>query len=368
VSINELIKNEYLKNYQQLKSLKETPINLISNNLLSESKQINTMISGHVLLPTSSVIFGTQNSNSLLNFLFKSKKQAQVEKLKEEFDNEIERINSHYKAIIEQLTNSINKEFSEISDVVYNEFSNITIDDELYYLQKNSPLIDEDEINILLQRKKQLILFDKLLSNNDYFNEQTNVEKGAERIWQNFFEKNKWIFGLGLNYVINTSLDNKRLEQVVSGFSFVNSGKRTDALMKTQGIINSLVFAEIKTHKTPLLKQVDKAYRSDCWSCSDELTGGVIQIQKTVQKSVQNIRTKTEITDNNGVLTGEKLFLYQPQSFLIIGSLSEFIDKNGNINEEKFSSFEIFRRNITNPTILTFDELYNRAKHIIMNI
>jgi hypothetical protein len=136
--------------------------------------------------------------------------------------------------------------------------------------------------------------------------------------------------------------------------------------MKTRGLINSLCFGEIKTHKTSLLKQVTDAYRRECWAANDELVGGVAQIQKTVQKSIENIKTKTEIKDKNGDLTGEQLYLYQPKSFLIVGSLKEFEKENG-INEDKFSSFELFRKNMFNPEIITFDELFERAQHIIRN-
>jgi enolase len=44
--------------------------------------------------------------------------------------------------------------------------------------------------------------------------------------------------------------------------------------------------------------------------------------------------------------------------------LSEFEGAYG-INEDKFSSFELFRKQINNTEIITFDELYERAKHIV---
>jgi hypothetical protein len=111
---------------------------------------------------------------------------------------------------------------------------------------------------------------------------------------------------------------------------------------------------------------VKEGYRRECWAVNDELTGGIAQIQKTVQKSIENIKTKTQIKNKDGELTREELYLYQPKSFLVIGSLNEFIGQNG-INEDKFSSFELFRKNIFNPEIITFDELYERAKHIVKN-
>jgi hypothetical protein len=233
-------------------------------------------------------------------------------------------------------------------------------------LQKNN--VNQEDIKGLGHRKEQLEVFRRMLYEQSYFEElkaKMKIDK-AENVWQRFFEANTWILGYGLNYVFNSELDGKKLEQVTKGYDFNSSGKRVDLFMKTRGFITSLCFGEIKTHKTSLLKQVTDAYRRECWAAHEELVGGIAQIQKTVQKSIENIRTKTEIKDETGDLTGEQLYLYQPKSFLIIGSLQQF-EKDGRINEEKFSSFEIFRKNMFNPEIITFDELYERAKHIIKN-
>lgn len=228
--------------------------------------------------------------------------------------------------------------------------------------------INQDDIKILGHRKEQLEVFRNMLYTENYFENlkaELKIDKD-EKVWQKYFEANPWILGYGLTYIFNSELDGKKLEQVVKGNDFNSSGKRVDLLMKTRGLINSLCFGEIKTHKTPLLKKVTDAYRRECWAADDELAGGVAQIHRTVQKSIENIKTKTEIKDKSGDLTGEQLYLYQPKSFLLIGSLEQFVKENG-INEEKFSSFELFRKNMFNPEIITFDELYERAKHIIKN-
>lgn len=233
-------------------------------------------------------------------------------------------------------------------------------------LQKHN--IKSEDIIGLAYRKEQLKIFEDMLYTNGYFEtykNDLNISKD-ELVWQYFFERNTWILGYGLNYIFNSELEGQKLEQVVKGYDFNSSGKRVDLLMKTKGLINSFCFGEIKTHKTDLLKTSVNPYRKECWSASDELTGGIAQIQKTIQKSIKNIETKTEIKDENGYLTGEQLFLYQPKSFLIIGSLNQF-STDDKVNEDKFSSFELFRRNIVNPEIITFDELFERAKHIIQN-
>lgn len=228
--------------------------------------------------------------------------------------------------------------------------------------------IDKEDIQELSHRKKQLELFENMLYKQDYFQLYKDDLKinSDEAVWQKFFEANTWILGYGLNYIFNSPLEGKKLEQVTKGADVFSTGKRVDLLMKTRGIVNSLCFGEIKTHKTPLLKKVVDAYRRECWAVSDELSGGIAQIQKTVQISVSNIRSKTEIKNEQGDLTGENLYLYQPKSFLIIGNLAQFKGEHG-INEGKFSSFELFRKNLYNPEILTFDELFERAKHIMKN-
>jgi hypothetical protein len=207
------------------------------------------------------------------------------------------------------------------------------------------------------------------VTDSAFFNEskiQLGQNKRDEDVWQQFFERNSWIFGYGLNYFFNTPLEGKKLEQVVRGSYVDGAGKRVDALLKTQGIVSSLSFGEIKTHKTNLIESVKAPYRKECWKVSEELTGGIAQIQKTVQISLQNIQTKTQIKGDSGDLTGEQLFLYHPKAFLVIGSLSQFMGECG-INEEKYSSFELFRKYIQSPEIITFDELYERAKYIVIS-
>ena len=244
--------------------------------------------------------------------------------------------------------------------------SKIILDNEDTLIEALKNNITKSDIVALGYRKNQLEKFERLLNDEEFFyNEKNNLNaKGKEAVWQNYFEKNPWIFGYGLNYVFNSPLDDKKLEQVVAGYNFNSSGKRIDALMKTRGVINSFCFGEIKTPETPLLKVVQDPYRGECWTVSDELSGAIAQTQKTVQRSVKELTTKIEIKDKSGNLTGEQVFIYQPKSFVILGNLSEFKTDVG-VNEDRFSSFELYRQNLVNPEIITFDELFERAKFIV---
>lgn len=211
-------------------------------------------------------------------------------------------------------------------------------------------------------RKAQLKVFEKLLTDPSYF-DRVKAQKGCsdEALWQRFFEKNPWIFGYGLSYVYLSGLDQKKLEQVVSGYSAFQRGKRIDALLRSRGVISTLCFVEIKTHRTPLLGS--SAYRSGCWAPSRELAEGIAQVQGTVALATDSLR-KLSGLDESGNPIGEETYRYLPKSFLVVGNLSAFVTENG-VNEERHRSFELLRRNTVSPEVITFDELYERARFIV---
>jgi len=232
---------------------------------------------------------------------------------------------------------------------------------------RNGQLSGADIVNIAY-RKEQLLVFETLLSGREaieaYRKEKGVRKAGDEPVWQHFFEANTWIFGYGLNFVFNKPLEGKQLELAVRGHDLAGAGKRTDALLKTTGVVSSLCLVEIKTPSAPLLEA--ESYRADCWQSSGELSGGISQTQKTVQRTLENLAPEFRPTDGKGNPTGEVLYSYRPKSYLIIGRLSEFETTKG-VNREKFASFELLRRNTLAPEIITFDELIERARFIVSN-
>jgi hypothetical protein len=212
-------------------------------------------------------------------------------------------------------------------------------------------------------RRKQLQRFERLLHEPGYFtSEQERLRRAPEAMWQEFFEANTWIFGYGLTYQFLAQLDERKLEQIVRGRDLTAAGKRSDAIMKTRGIISSLCFVEIKRHDTPLLER--NQYRADVWPPSAELAGGVSQVQTTVHAAIETLGHKLSPADDAGDPTGEILFNIEPRSCLVIGSLEQFQTDRG-INVPKFRSFELYRRHTWRPEVITFDELLERARFIV---
>ena len=212
--------------------------------------------------------------------------------------------------------------------------------------------ITSEDVVALAYRRQELECFRGMI----------NKSGVSEREWQDFFERNQWIFGYGLAYVFTTGLDGQKLQASIRGASLTKHGKEPDGIMKTRAAISALCLVEIKKSSTPLLKK--ETYRSGTWAPTAELSGAVAQSQENVRAALDELGTNYAFTDESGDPTGEHIMSVQPRSFLIVGNLAEFKGDNG-INLARYRSFEDFRRNLRQPEILTFDELFERAKYIV---
>jgi hypothetical protein len=190
---------------------------------------------------------------------------------------------------------------------------------------------------------------------------ESNLQRDgfSEPDWQAFFERNPWIFGHGLNYIFLDKVGAK-LEARTTGSTFDRPGKRADGLLRTRAEVSQYVLVEIKKNSTELLKQ--NVYRPGCWSVSDEVSGAVTQTQKTVFEFARD-RFRDELKDEIGTSTGSIVYSIEPRSFLVAGNLAQL---DG--NDDKVTCFELYRRNIRSPEILTFDELFYRAGCMVENI
>ena len=214
---------------------------------------------------------------------------------------------------------------------------------------------------IALQRRRDVVdTMRTWLADPDAFDDESRDAGGPERAWQRLLEANPWVLGVGLGGQLLSSWTKQKLEQVTTGADIVTSGKRVDALLRTNGIVRSMVFAEIKHHRTDLLTRTP--YRSSCWGPSPELAGAMVQVQQTVRMAVRDLGEFVEDRAGDGSRTNEGTFITQPKAYLVIGSLEELTGSGGGPIDDKVHSFELFRRNATHPEIITFDELLARAE------
>lgn len=236
------------------------------------------------------------------------------------------------------------------------------------FVDEYGPSISEQDITLLQNRRSKLEYFHNLLKDSTFFNserEKIGPNKRDEDVWQFFFENNTWIFGYGLQLVACEGLEARKLEQIVTGYDLFNpSGKRIDALLKTKGNISKILFCEIKTHFPNILIE-PYPNRPGVFVPAKDLRGAVAQIQKTIHKARLALQENfLKLYAENSDPTGEELLFVKPRGIVVIGKLDDFKTSNG-INYEMLSSFEIYRQQISGIEILTYDELYERAKFIV---
>lgn len=219
---------------------------------------------------------------------------------------------------------------------------------------------DARDLIALAHRREVVRSFRLWLEDDDAFDQASRDAGGPERAWQVLFEKNPWILGVGLGGQLLTGWDQSKLEQVVAGYNVQAAGKRTDAFLRTQGTISSVVLAEIKHHRQDLLTSTQ--YRPGCWAPSRELAGGIVQAQQTAYRAAEELKEfiADRAPDGSDLSTGA--FAIRPRSYLVIGRLDEMVGEGGGVNRDKFRSFELHRRNLYEPEVVTFDELLARAE------
>jgi len=204
--------------------------------------------------------------------------------------------------------------------------------------------LTQKDINALLKRKEKLVVFE----------EQLKAKNPDESKWQEFFDKNKWIFGYGLNYEI------LRPEQSQPNYGGTRldgkGGQKGDNLMSTSGDLSFTVLVEIKTPATPLLQGTGEI-RNGAWSLSRDLTDAISQIQANIQMWEKEGSAQE---DNKDRLEKEAIYTVKPKGIIVIGHLGDLVS-----DRHKWQTFQRFRKSIHGIDIITFDELYKRAKFIV---
>lgn len=221
----------------------------------------------------------------------------------------------------------------------------------------NNAVTSEDVIN-LGYRRSQLEEFRKLLEEPDYvatykaWNEIT--AQGEEAAWQFFFQKNEWILGYGLNYQY---LNLVTAQPNYGGAAVVGGGtQRGDYLMSSAAIVKFTVLVEIKTPNTPILSTVPN--RNGSFKISTDLAAGISQVQVNCQQWHRQSGTQ----ENVDALETDDVYTREPKGILIIGSTTQL---EGDDARDKRNTYASFIRNMHNPEVVTFDELYERAKFMV---
>lgn len=166
-----------------------------------------------------------------------------------------------------------------------------------------------------------------------------------EEILQQLFTKNNWIISQIYTYPFIFHKDKVH----VGGQTLEKDGGVADYITKNS-ITSNVSLIEIKKSSDTLVN--DKPYREglNTYSMSDDLIGGVVQVLDY---------KNSLITNSCHLLSPKDLNSFNPQCVLLIGRLK-------GLNNDQIRSFELYRSELKNVTVITYDELVERLELILL--
>ncbi len=200
----------------------------------------------------------------------------------------------------------------------------------------------EPEELVELRREIETVTLEELIERMEKKISQKSL---TEHDWQVFLTNNSFVLGLafGVPAVVFE-------EQVSVGGTKLDGsgGKLADYVVKA-GLFGNLAIIEIKT---PFADLVDKkAYRGELHAPTRELAGAVNQVLD------QRYRLQMEIKSKKIDFRVYDVYTYAVQCLVIAGTIPE--------SEPERKSLELFRNNLRDVMIITFDELLAKLKALL---
>jgi hypothetical protein len=229
---------------------------------------------------------------------------------------------------------------------IVNKIRNMPEDQRSGLLDALQASLSHEEINILLGRKQGLKEYEDHMQLLDW----------NEAQWQDFFERQQWVFGYGLDYRMMRQFER---EMTVGGGGTDNRNKPViDFLMS---FTDYTVLVEIKTPNTPIFS-ASRRGRAGTWEFSREFKSAVSQIIEQKAEWLLFAQSGEHYNKAGDALTARTR---NAKSILVIGSRNEFL-QSGNQRDATImrDTFELFRRETRSIDIVTFDELLERARFI----
>lgn len=220
------------------------------------------------------------------------------------------------------------------------------------------------------ERKSNLKAFFYLLKNKEigdgkdshtHYREKYGIGNGEEYIWHHFLKNHDWI--LGLNADLKFIMDFLDEQKVGASNSKGGGDPQADLL----GISEFTVLVELKHTNTPIFKNKKSKGRANTWDFTSDFIEGISQCLGQKFELEKSFDSKDFLKEDGSVLNKSQIQNIDPKSILLIGNKKEQFPTNklDNINLIKTETLERFRRNNRNIDVLTYDELFERAYHIV---
>lgn len=237
------------------------------------------------------------------------------------------------------------KELVGISDLSYNQLKTLTFEN----------------------RKRNLKAFYYLLKDiresRKHYREKFEIQPGEEHIWHHFLQNNDWILGLNADLRFITEFLNE--QKVGTENSLGAESPKVDLF----GISEFTTLIELKHSSANIFKATKSKGRANTWDFTPDFIEGISQCLGQKNELEKSFESKVFVDSNKKRLPKDGIETIDPKSLLLIGNKKrEFpINELDNLNILKNKTLERFRRNNRNIDVLSFDELFERAYHIVFS-
>jgi hypothetical protein len=215
-------------------------------------------------------------------------------------------------------------------------------------LRSVRPDITEQLVNSEMHRRRSEALAE--------FEKALLASQWNEQQWERYFARNQWIFGLGLRFQFLGLIQN---QANYGGVNYTQKGaQKGEFLMATEAEERFTVLIEIKRPDSKIFHDsaVVKPYRNGVPGFSVDFADAISQVQVNGKTwEVQGSRREDDVE----MLAKARIRTIAPRSILVFGHTKELTDLS------RRNSFELFRRSLVAPDVVTFDELLARARFIV---
>ncbi|MCD6119278.1 DUF4263 domain-containing protein [bacterium] len=170
-------------------------------------------------------------------------------------------------------------------------------------------------------------------------------EDADEEFWHETFRSHSWLIAQLFLHPVIIFQD----KAYVGGKGRDNTGGNIADFLLQNKLTTNILLLEIKTPTTRLL---GKKYREGVYPVSQALCGAVNQVLIYKQELLNNFYTSAR--DRKRESEG-----FDPKCVIIAGSLDEIEER------EKIGSLEVFRSQLKNVEIVTYDELFEKTKDLL---
>ncbi|MGK3206895.1 Shedu immune nuclease family protein [Amycolatopsis sp. MEPSY49] len=171
-----------------------------------------------------------------------------------------------------------------------------------------------------------------------------NASNSSEEFWQKVFDSTPAC----LMPVLSAKPYILQGKAYVGGKSFTNKGG--NVLDFIAFYRSNVACVEIKT---PTAELMGSQYRENSYLPGKELVGGVAQVLESRRSLLSEFNGLSRSSS-----TGDQRVAYDPTCYLVIGNSQD-------LDRKKVGSFELYRRNLRDVAVFTYDEVFDGIKILL---